>query len=90
MKYLPLLLIFVSCSTYKAYQKVAADPFVDQKESVLLSQKCLSQYPFKVDTAALLSSTVDSAAYTSMVASYDSILTGLIELYEADDTSAIL
>lgn len=67
MKYLVFLLLFASCTTYKAYQKVAADPFVDAREGVLLSQKCLATYPLKLDTPRVKSVTDDSAAYQATI-----------------------
>jgi hypothetical protein len=68
MRYLAIILLFASCSTYKAYQKVAADPFVDAKESVLLAQKCLAVYPFKSsDSAKIVKVSDDSAAYDATI-----------------------
>ncbi len=67
MKYLIIILLFTSCSTYRAYQKVAADPFVDARESVLLAQKCLAVYPFKTDSVRLVSVKDDSSAYQATI-----------------------
>lgn len=89
MKYLLIILLFTSCSTYKAYQKVAADPFVDARESVLLSQKCLTVYPFIRDSAKTVSSSVDSAAFNAMVDAYNELLDSLLAQYESDELAFI-
>lgn len=96
MKYLIIILLFSSCSilkdsrTYKAYQRVAADPFVDQRESVLLSQKCLTVYPFIRDTPRIVSVGVDSLEYEAAVKSYNELLDSMIVLYERMDQLAVI
>lgn len=85
MKYILIIVLLASCSTYKAYQKVARDPFVDARESVLLSQKCLTAYPFIRDSAKTVSSSVDSSAYNTMVEAYNLLLDSLIVQYESGE-----
>lgn len=85
MKYLLIILLFASCSTYKAYQKVAADPFVDAKESVLLSQKCLTVYPIIRDSAKTVLTEVDSTAYNAMIDAYNELLDSLISQFERQE-----
>lgn len=85
MKYLLIALLFVSCSTYKAYQRVARDPFVDARESVLLSQKCLTVYPFIRDSAKTITVGVDSAAYNATIDAYNELLDSLISQYESQE-----
>ncbi len=71
-------LILTSCSTYRAYQKVAADPFVDARESILLSQKCLTVYPAIRDSVKVIHTGVDSSDYNAVNAAYNVLLDSLI------------
>jgi hypothetical protein len=73
-----LVLVSASCgTTYKAYQRVAADPFVDEREGVLLSQKCLTVYPPVSGTPVTVKVGVDSADYEATVAAYNELIAQL-------------
>jgi hypothetical protein len=84
MKYLAIVMLLASCSTYKAYQKVAADPFVDARESVLLAQKCLAVYPFKSDSVRVVRVGDDSAAYQATI---DGLISTIDQLSAALDSA---
>lgn len=96
MKYLIIIWILSSCATlknnreYKAYQRVAGDAFVDQREGVLLSQKCLTVYPAIRDTPRVVSGGVDSAEYNATTQAYNELIDSMIVLYDRMDGMVIL
>lgn len=79
-----ILLTLAGCSTYKSYQKVAADPVVDSREIILLEQKCRTVFPEKISPPVLSGSGVDSSDYLEVVTAYNELLDVLIKIYESD------
>jgi hypothetical protein len=66
IRLLLITLLFASCMTQKkAYRIVAADPYVDGEERVLLAQKCITVFPDVRDTPHVI--TVDSAPYLNTI-----------------------
>lgn len=93
MKYILIILLFSSCAALKnakdlkAYKRVAADPFVDAKESVLLAQKCLSVYPFKSsDSSKIVKVSDDSTAYEATIQGLMAVIDTLVAQMEREDT----
>lgn len=89
LTFISILLILAGCSTYKAYQKVAADPVVDAREAVLLKQKCLSVWPEKISPPVLIGTGIDSSAYNAWAAANNELLDMLLEKTAAYDSLAL-
>lgn len=88
MRYLAIILLFCSCGTYKAYQKVQEDAFVDDREKKIILDKALLLHPDLRGTPTVKG--VDSAEYNATINAYIDVIAQLIANDTAQDDDDFL